>query len=89
MELYALNNNMRLSTHATANFMRREMATALRKGPYQTNENSIYFGETKIDRKSLQYHKYSSFRGKCNVFDDFELFSKALDKRDLIKGNKI
>ena len=37
MELYALNNNMRLSTHATANFMRREMATALRKGPYQTN----------------------------------------------------
>ena len=46
------------------------------KGPYQTNENSIYFGETRIDRKSLQYHKYSSFRGKCNVFDDFELFSK-------------
>jgi 20S proteasome alpha/beta subunit len=37
MELYALNNNMRLSTHATANYMRREMATALRKGPYQTN----------------------------------------------------
>ena len=37
MELYQLNNNMRLSTHATANFMRREMATALRKGPYQTN----------------------------------------------------
>ena len=26
---------------------------------------------------------------KCNAFDDFELFSKALDKRDLIKGNKI
>lgn len=37
MTLYELNNNMQLSTKATANFMRRELATALRKGPYQTN----------------------------------------------------
>ena len=59
------------------------------KGLYQTNENSIYFGETRIDRKTLKFHKYSSFRGKCDVYEDFKVFSKALDKRELIKGNKI
>mmetsp|Transcript_19483 Transcript_19483/g.35239 ORF Transcript_19483/g.35239 Transcript_19483/m.35239 type:complete len:192 (+) Transcript_19483:69-644(+) len=37
MTLYELNNDMKLSTFATANFMRRQLATALRKGPYQTN----------------------------------------------------
>jgi len=37
MKLYELNNDMRLSTHAAANYMRRELATALRRGPYQTN----------------------------------------------------
>merc|ERR1712023_589161 len=37
MTLYELHGDMKLSTHATANFMRRQLATALRKGPYQTN----------------------------------------------------
>mmetsp|Transcript_65908 Transcript_65908/g.148736 ORF Transcript_65908/g.148736 Transcript_65908/m.148736 type:complete len:178 (-) Transcript_65908:302-835(-) len=37
LTLYELNNGMRLSTHATANYMRRQLADALRKGPYQTN----------------------------------------------------
>lgn len=38
MELYRFRNNgLRLSTKAAANFMRGELATALRKGPYQTN----------------------------------------------------
>ena len=59
------------------------------KGTYQTNENSVYFGETRIDRKTLKFHKYSSFRGECKVSDNFEDFKKNLDKKSLIKGNKI
>jgi 20S proteasome subunit beta 4 len=36
--LYQLSNNgLPLSTHAQANFCRNELATALRKGPYQVN----------------------------------------------------
>jgi 20S proteasome alpha/beta subunit len=35
--LYALRNNVRLSTPALANWTRRELADALRKNPYQTN----------------------------------------------------
>jgi 20S proteasome alpha/beta subunit len=37
LKLYELNNDMALDTHATANFVRKELATALRKGPFQTN----------------------------------------------------
>ena len=37
MKLYSLNNDVNLSTHAAGNFIRNQMATALRKGPYQTN----------------------------------------------------
>jgi 20S proteasome subunit beta 4 len=37
VRLYALRNDSRLSTHAVAHFTRRELATALRKNPYQTN----------------------------------------------------
>ena len=37
LKLYELNNDLRLDTWASANFIRGEMADALRKGPYQTN----------------------------------------------------
>jgi len=37
MKLYELNNDVALNTEATANFIRRELATAIRKGPFQTN----------------------------------------------------
>lgn len=37
VRLYALRNGMPLSTSAVANFTRGELATALRKSPYQTN----------------------------------------------------
>ena len=36
MALYAINNDMKLSTHATANYIRTEPGRA-RRGPYQTN----------------------------------------------------
>jgi len=35
--LYALRNDVRLSTKAIANYTRGELATALRKSPYNTN----------------------------------------------------
>ena len=37
LKLYELNEDQKLSTKSAANFIRRELATALRKGPYQTN----------------------------------------------------
>ncbi|GAB4822149.1 hypothetical protein N2152v2_009195 [Parachlorella kessleri] len=37
VRLYALRNGMGLSTKAVANFTRGELATALRKSPYNTN----------------------------------------------------
>mmetsp|Transcript_7535 Transcript_7535/g.11272 ORF Transcript_7535/g.11272 Transcript_7535/m.11272 type:complete len:192 (+) Transcript_7535:49-624(+) len=37
MTLYELNHDLTLNTHATANFIRKELAKALRKGPYQVN----------------------------------------------------
>lgn len=37
VRLYALRNGMQLSTKAVANFTRGELATALRKSPYNTN----------------------------------------------------
>lgn len=37
IKLYEFRNGLPLSTHAAANFIRGEMATALRKGPYQVN----------------------------------------------------
>ena len=36
MKLYELNQT-KLSTHACANFVRNQLADALRKGPYQVN----------------------------------------------------
>ena len=37
MKLYALRNDIQLGTHAAANFIRNELARALRRGPFQTN----------------------------------------------------
>tara|TARA_B100000686_G_scaffold345739_1_gene430892 strand:+ start:229 stop:591 length:363 start_codon:yes stop_codon:yes gene_type:complete len=58
-------------------------------GKYITNENSINFGVTKIDRKNLKYHRYSSFRGECKPYEDFESFKKGINIKTLTKGNKI
>ena len=47
MKLYSLNNDLNLSTSAAANFMRNELAVALRKGPFQTN--LLLGGMDKVD----------------------------------------
>jgi hypothetical protein len=38
LALYELNNELRLTSAAAANFVRRELATALRSGPYQVGK---------------------------------------------------
>jgi len=58
-------------------------------GKYFTNENYIYFGDVKIDRKNLKYQKYSSFRGDCEAFKNLDEFKKGFDIKSLIEGNKI
>ena len=58
-------------------------------GKYFTNENYIYFGDVKIDRKRLKYQKYSSFRGDCKAFKNLEEFKKGFDIESLTEGNKI
>ena len=58
-------------------------------GKYFTNENYIYFGQIKIDRKSLKFQKYSSFRGECKAFKNIDEFKKGFDIDSLIEGNKI
>lgn len=58
-------------------------------GKYYTNENSIFINEVKIDRKKLSIQKYSSFRGECAAFEDFESFKEGFNIKELIEGNKI
>tara|TARA_B100000579_G_C22564308_1_gene725906 strand:+ start:436 stop:795 length:360 start_codon:yes stop_codon:yes gene_type:complete len=58
-------------------------------GKYFTNENYIYIGEIKIDRKNLKFQKYSSFRGDCEAYKNFELFKKSINIKALTKENKI
>ncbi|MBS91828.1 MAG: hypothetical protein CMM95_02090 [Rickettsiales bacterium] len=58
-------------------------------GKYFTNENYIYIDEIKIDRKNLKFQKYSSFRGECEAFKNFELFKKNMNIKALTKDNKI
>eukprot|EP01035_Chromulina_nebulosa_P020243 gene20243-26280_t len=52
LKLYEFDNDSKLTTNATANYIRNELAIALRKGPYQVNlllggydknEPSLYF----------------------------------------------
>ena len=58
-------------------------------GKYLTNENSVFINEIKINRRDLSFQKYSSFRGQCIAFKNFEEFQKGFDIEDLIKDNKI
>lgn len=58
-------------------------------GKYHTNENAIFIGEIKIDRKKLEYQRFSSFRGKCKAYNSLELLKKSLNIKNLTKGNKI
>ena len=45
-------------------------------GKYYTDENFIYFDDVKINRKTLSFQKYSSFRGECKAYKNKEDFKK-------------
>jgi 20S proteasome alpha/beta subunit len=64
--LYELSNDgTKLSTHAQANFARNELATALRKGPYQVN---VLLGgyDVKSSSAALYYLDYFGALQKVN-----------------------
>ncbi len=58
-------------------------------GKYYTNENSIFINEIKINRKDLKYQKFSSFRGDCKPYDNFNSFKEGFNIEKLIEDNKI
>ncbi len=58
-------------------------------GKYLTNENSIFINEIKINRKNLKIQKYSSFRGECEAYENFNSFEEGFDLEKLTKDNKI
>eukprot|EP01038_Epipyxis_sp_PR26KG_P006942 gene6942-9496_t len=58
MKLYELNNDVKLSNHSAANYIRGELAKALRKGPYQTN--LLLAGYDEPGEVSLYYMDYLS-----------------------------
>lgn len=55
-KLYELSNDLKLNTKASANFVRNELATALRKGPFQTN--ILLAGHDESDGASLYWMDY-------------------------------
>lgn len=66
LALYELSNDgLKLSTHAQANFCRGELATALRKGPYQVN--CLLGGyDAKTGKGSLYWLDYLAALAKVN-----------------------
>ena len=58
-------------------------------GKYYTDENFIYFDDVKINRKTLSFQKYSSFRGECKAYKNIDEFKKNFDLESLTKENKI
>lgn len=65
VRLYALRNDRELSTHAVAHFTRRELATALRKKPYQTN--LLIAGYDEEAGPSLYWLDYLATMHKMNI----------------------
>mmetsp|Transcript_11285 Transcript_11285/g.33934 ORF Transcript_11285/g.33934 Transcript_11285/m.33934 type:complete len:198 (+) Transcript_11285:195-788(+) len=65
VKLYALRNDRQLSTHAVAHFTRRELATALRRKPYQTN--MLIAGYDEADGPSLYWLDYLATMHKMNI----------------------
>jgi len=55
LQLYRFRNNLTLGMHATANFIRTELATALRQSPYQVN---LLFGGVDEDGPALYFLDY-------------------------------
>mmetsp|Transcript_42460 Transcript_42460/g.51498 ORF Transcript_42460/g.51498 Transcript_42460/m.51498 type:complete len:194 (-) Transcript_42460:651-1232(-) len=64
LSLYKHRNGINISTHAAANFTRGELATALRKGPYNVN---LVLGGVDDGVPSLYFMDYLSCLHKMNT----------------------
>jgi 20S proteasome subunit beta 4 len=64
LKLYELNNDMKLTTHSAANFIRKELAEAIRKGPFQTN--ILLAGYDENGGASLYWCDYMGAMSKVN-----------------------
>uniref|UniRef100_A0A6U4BZU5 Proteasome subunit beta n=2 Tax=Phaeomonas parva TaxID=124430 RepID=A0A6U4BZU5_9STRA len=64
MRLYELENQINLSTFGAANFIRGELAKALRRGPYQVN--LLLGGAAKDEEASLFWMDYLGTLQKVN-----------------------
>lgn len=88
LQLYKItHNNTGLSMHAQANFTRNELATALRKGPYQVNvllggvdpktkESSLYFLDYLAALQKVPYGCQGYASNFCLSIFDREYISK-------------
>ncbi|KAK9801378.1 hypothetical protein WJX73_003064 [Symbiochloris irregularis] len=65
VQLYNLRNSRKLGTKATANYLRGELATALRKRPYSTN--LLIAGYDKGKGPSLYWCDYLATMHKMNI----------------------
>lgn len=64
MKLYSLSNDLDLNTEATAHFIRKELAIALRKAPYQAN--LLLAGYDQDTGPSLYWMDYMASFAKVN-----------------------
>eukprot|EP01116_Phalansterium_solitarium_P024998 TRINITY_DN935_c0_g1_i1.p1 TRINITY_DN935_c0_g1~~TRINITY_DN935_c0_g1_i1.p1 ORF type:complete len:196 (+),score=23.07 TRINITY_DN935_c0_g1_i1:59-589(+) len=80
--LYQLRTGIALSTHAAANFTRRELATALRSNPYSVNLLLAGFDASATDAgngtASLYFIDYLSSLHKVNFACQVQCFFRSL-----------
>lgn len=93
VRLYAMRNGVGLSTKAVANYTRGELATALRKSPYQTN--LLLAGFDKEKGPALYWMDYLATMHEMNVagtgygsYFVYSLFDK-LWRRDLTEDEAL
>ena len=66
VKLYELDNDLKLTTVATANFIRKQLADALRKGSYQTNLLLAGYDNGANAGPSLYFFDYLAAMAKVN-----------------------
>eukprot|EP00601_Ochromonadales_sp_CCMP2298_P032895 CAMPEP_0173352856 /NCGR_PEP_ID=MMETSP1144-20121109/16250_1 /TAXON_ID=483371 /ORGANISM="non described non described, Strain CCMP2298" /LENGTH=195 /DNA_ID=CAMNT_0014301117 /DNA_START=88 /DNA_END=670 /DNA_ORIENTATION=- len=86
LKLYELNNDIKLSTRGAANYIRGELATAMRKGPYQTN--LLLAGFDPEEGVSLFLMDYMAALSKVNfgAHGYAAAFILSVFDRDWVKG---
>lgn len=71
MALYYYRNNLELTTHAAANFTRRQLADALRQNPYQVN---ALLGGFDKEGPSLYFLDYLASMHKVHNYTNYYIF---------------